>query len=60
MSDSAPPDEPLLSGKQTLWVFITLGWFVVGSLALAVGNRLFGVGGLLLGLASIYRIYRPA
>jgi hypothetical protein len=59
MSDSSPIDEPLLSGDQTVWVVITLAWLVIGSVALATGRRLFGLGGVLLGLASVYRIYSP-
>jgi hypothetical protein len=59
MSDASPLDEPLLSGDQTLWVVIALAWFAIGSVALATGQRWFGVGGLLLGLGGVYRIYNP-
>jgi len=59
MSDSSPLDEPLLSKKQTIWLFVTLGWFVIGGIALATGRQMFGAGWLLLGFAGIYRIYNP-
>jgi hypothetical protein len=59
MSDSSPLDDPLLSESQVLWVFITFGWFIVGGVALATGRLTFGVGALLLGGGSSYRIYNP-
>ena len=59
MSDPSPLDEPLLSGDQTLWVVIALAWFAMGSVALATGRQWFGVGGLLLGVGGVYRIYNP-
>ena len=59
MSDSSPLDEPLLSGDQTMWVVTALVWFALGSVALATGQRWFGVGGLLLGVGGVYRIYNP-
>ena len=59
MSDPSPLDEPLLSGDQTLWVVIALAWFAMGSVALATGRQWFGVGGLLLGVCGVYRIYNP-
>jgi hypothetical protein len=59
MSDASPLDEPLLSGDQTLWVVVALAWFALGSVALATGPQWFGVGALLLGVSSVYRVFNP-
>jgi hypothetical protein len=59
MSDASPLDEPLLSGDQTLWVVVALAWFALGSVALATGPQWFGVGALLLGVSSAYRVFNP-
>lgn len=59
MTESSPGEEPLLSTDQTMWIIASLIWFAVGTVALATGQSVFGVLWLLIGLASVYRIFRP-
>jgi hypothetical protein len=59
MTESSPGAEPLLSKDQTMWIVVSLGWFVIGTVALATGQYFFGTVWLLLGLGGVYRIFRP-
>lgn len=59
MSKTTALDEPLLDGRQAIWVLITLGWFGVSLFHFVDGKPLFGVAFLLLGVGSIYRIANP-
>ena len=59
MSEPSPLDEPLLSSDQTVWILVSFAWFGFGILGLSVGQTVFGAAWLLLGVGSVYRVFRP-